>query len=44
VHTVTAPPGGTVELLLSSVSYDIDVVSSTPIASGHLASIPVVAR
>ena len=45
VHTVTAPPGGTVEVRLASVSYSGAVLplTSTPIGSGHIASIPVVA-
>jgi hypothetical protein len=44
VHTVTARPGETVDLRLVAVAYDVDVVVSSPISSGHLASIPVVAR
>ena len=43
VHTVTAQPGGTVELRLVSIAYSVSVVSSSPISSGHVASIPVVA-
>lgn len=42
VHTVTAQPGQTVDLRLVHVDYDIGVVDSFPISSGHLASIPVV--
>ena len=40
-HTVTAQPGQTVDLRLVRVDYDIGVVTSAPISSGHLASIPV---
>jgi hypothetical protein len=43
-HTVTARPGETVDLRLVAVAYDVSVVASSPISSGHLASIPVVAR
>jgi hypothetical protein len=43
VHTVTAQPGETVELSLVSIAYNVSVVSSSPISSGHVASIPVVA-
>lgn len=44
VHTVTARPGETVDLRLVAVAYDVGVVASSPIGSGHLASIPVVGR
>jgi hypothetical protein len=43
VHTVTAQPGETVDLRLVRIDYDISVVASFPISSGHLASIPVTA-
>ena len=42
VHRVTAGPGGLVELRLVRIDYDIGVVQSFPLGSGHLASIPVV--
>lgn len=44
VHTVTAQPGQTVDLRLVRIVYTTSVISSIPIGSGHLASIPVVAR
>jgi hypothetical protein len=44
VHTVTARPGETVDLRLVAVAHDNGVVASSPISSGHLASIPVVRR
>jgi hypothetical protein len=44
VHTLTARPGETVDLRLVAVAYDVGVVASSPVSSGHLASIPVVAR
>jgi hypothetical protein len=40
---VTAQPGGTVDLRLSVINYDLGVLVSFPIGSGLVASIPVVA-
>jgi hypothetical protein len=44
VHTVTAQPGETVDIRLVTIDYNSGPITSHPIGSGHIASIPVVTR